>query len=116
MLAGYECESAAIASNRRKVDTDELENRFTSDFINVSDSSVARNRFLDQLGRGERGYVVGVTAGDELSRRLLEIGFFPGAEVEVLASMWPGEDPLAVRVGGSTFALRRREAALVQIV
>ena len=93
-----------------------FKNPFISNLINVSDSSVARNRSLDQLGRGERGYVVGVTAGDELSRRLLEIGFFPGAEVEVLASMWPGEDPLAVRVGGSTFALRRREAALVQIV
>jgi ferrous iron transport protein A len=28
---------------------------------------------------------------------------------------WPGDDPLAVRVGGATFALRRREAALVRI-
>lgn len=92
-----------------------FKNPLISNLINVSDSSVARNRSLDQLGRGERGCVVGVTARDELSRRLLEIGFFPGAEVEVLAIIWPGEDPLAVRVGGSTFALRRREAALVKI-
>ena len=28
--------------------------------------------------------------------------------------MWPGEDPLAVRVGGSMFALRRREAQAIR--
>lgn len=49
------------------------------------------------------------------ARRLLELGFVPGAEVEVLAAMWPDDDPLAVRVGGSTFALRRHEAALVHL-
>lgn len=71
---------------------------------------------LDQLGIGDRARVHSIAAGDELSRRLLEIGFFPGAEVEVLASMWPGHDPLAIRVGGSTFALRRREAGLIRVV
>lgn len=81
----------------------------------MTNSKGDRRRSLDQLQRGECACVIGVTAGDELSRRLLEIGFFPGAQVEVLASMWPGADPLAVRVGGSTFALRRREAELIQI-
>jgi ferrous iron transport protein A len=47
---------------------------------------------------------------------LLEIGFYPGAHVEVIAAQWPGDDPMAVRVGGSTFALRRREAQLVRVV
>ena len=50
-----------------------------------------------------------------LERRLLELGFFAGARVEVVATMWPDDDPLAVRIGGATFALRRHEAALVQV-
>ena len=47
--------------------------------------------------------------------RLLEIGFLPGERVRVVARSFPGGDPLAVRVGRSTFALRRSEAALVRI-
>lgn len=59
--------------------------------------------------------VEGVDEAGTLSRRLLEIGFYPGAPVEVLAAQWPGDDPIAVRIGGSTFALRRREAHLVRL-
>jgi Fe2+ transport system protein FeoA len=29
--------------------------------------------------------------------------------------MWPAQDPLAVRVGGATFALRRQEAERVKL-
>ena len=47
--------------------------------------------------------------------RLLEIGFLPGERVRVVARSPGGGDPLAVRVGSSTFALRRREAALVRV-
>ena len=51
----------------------------------------------------------------DLLLRLLEIGFLPGERVRVVARAFAGGDPLAVRVGRSTFALRRREAALVRI-
>jgi ferrous iron transport protein A len=47
--------------------------------------------------------------------RLLEIGFLPGERVRLMACSLPGRDPLAVRVGHSTFALRRHEAALVTV-
>jgi len=47
--------------------------------------------------------------------RLLEIGFLPGEPVRLMASGPAGRDPLAVRVGHSTFALRRHEAALVRV-
>ena len=47
--------------------------------------------------------------------RLLEIGFLPGEAVRVIAHGFPGHDPLAVRVGHTTFALRSHEAALVQV-
>ena len=47
-------------------------------------------------------------------RRLAEIGFLPGERVKVVARV-PGGDPMAVRVGNSTFALRRREAQCVHV-
>jgi ferrous iron transport protein A len=79
---------------------------------------------LSSLSKGERGTVLAViddgqSLGDEqastIARRLLELGFVPGAELEVVARMWPGDDPLAVRIGGSMFALRRREAQAIRV-
>lgn len=46
---------------------------------------------------------------------LEEIGFIPGEQVMVMARSLPGGDPLVVRVGGSTFALRLVEAACVHV-
>ena len=51
----------------------------------------------------------------QVALRLLEIGFLPGESVRVIGHGVPGHDPLAVRIGHSTFALRRHEAALVQV-
>ena len=51
----------------------------------------------------------------DLARQLEEIGFLPGERVMVMARAAPGGDPLVVRVGMSTFALRRVEAQLVQL-
>jgi ferrous iron transport protein A len=51
----------------------------------------------------------------ERARQLEELGFFPGEQVTVLARGVPGADPLVVRIGQSTFALRRAEAACVRV-
>lgn len=51
----------------------------------------------------------------DLVLRLLEVGFLPGEPVQVLARGFPRGNPLAVRVGRSTFALRREEAAWVRV-
>jgi ferrous iron transport protein A len=53
--------------------------------------------------------------GADWPERLEEIGFLPGERVVVLRRGVPGGDPLAVRVGHSTFALRRAEAACVRV-
>ena len=50
----------------------------------------------------------------EASQGLADLGFLPGHEVFVLARAAFG-GPLAVRVGGSTFALRREEAACIPV-
>jgi ferrous iron transport protein A len=80
---------------------------------------------LAQLRRGQSGLVIGlvesaaIDAGrspqSSLLARLRDLGFVPGARCEVVARMWPGGDPLAVRIGGSTFALRRAEAEAVRV-
>lgn len=51
----------------------------------------------------------------EWLRWLEEIGFIAGEQVMLMARGMPGGDPLVVRVGTSTFALRRAEAACVKV-
>jgi ferrous iron transport protein A len=75
---------------------------------------------LHELGLHVNAEVLGLAlTSDEDDRdvalRLLEIGFLPGETVRVIAHGYPGHDPLAVRVGHTTFALRSHEAALVQV-
>jgi ferrous iron transport protein A len=79
---------------------------------------------LATLRKGARAVVVDVrddaqSLGDEaqstVSRRLLELGFVPGEPLEVVEEIWPGADPMAIRLGNTTFALRRREALAVMV-
>jgi ferrous iron transport protein A len=75
---------------------------------------------LNQLGCHITAEVIGLTISPDdedrgVALRLLEIGFLPGEMVRVIAHGYPGHDPLAVRVGHTTFALRSHEAALVQV-
>lgn len=76
---------------------------------------------LDALKAGQSATVIhlaptgadGAAAAD-VSRRLMELGFVPGERIRMLKRGLPG-GPVAVKVGQSTFALRRFEAALVSI-
>ncbi|MCW0390936.1 hypothetical protein NB717_003746 [Xanthomonas sacchari] len=54
-------------------------------------------------------------ANDAIARRLRELGFVAGEQVQVLASGPIGGEPLLVQVGYTRFALRRSEAARVQV-
>lgn len=57
-----------------------------------------------------------VSAEDrDILLRLIEIGFVPGERVRVVAVGHPGREPIAVRIGGTMFALRRFEADLIQV-
>lgn len=55
----------------------------------------------------------GGLAPGELERRLVEMGFIEGAQVEILHQGLFGADPIAVRVDGTTIALRRAEARAI---
>jgi ferrous iron transport protein A len=48
-------------------------------------------------------------------RRLIELGFISGERIEVLGQSMFGGDPFVVRVGTTTFALRRREVETVWV-
>ena len=72
---------------------------------------------LDATATGQAARVLSVeapAAQAEWARWLAEIGFLPGERVSVRARGLGG-DPLVVRVGQSTFALRRAEAACVTV-
>jgi ferrous iron transport protein A len=59
---------------------------------------------------------VGHHDGGALKRRLMELGFVPGERVQVLRRIFFGRGPLAVRVGTSTFAMRKLESSLIEVV
>ena len=78
------------------------------------------NASLTALKKGCSATVTGLApascSDDENIRlRLLELGFVSGERVRVIAEGFPGRDPIAVRLGTATFALRRHEAAMVHI-
>jgi len=56
-----------------------------------------------------------IPAVTEHIHRLRELGFLPGERVRVLAKGFPAGDPIAVRIGHATFALRRFEADLIEV-
>lgn len=81
---------------------------------------------LSSLGKGMGGLVTEVleadagvvgddNSGATIGRRLVELGFVAGERVRVIETVWPGGDPMAVRVGSTVFALRRREASAVLV-
>jgi ferrous iron transport protein A len=81
-------------------------------------SSVFSALTLDRVPLGARHVVAAVAApstAPEWARWLEEIGFIPGEQVVLMARAALGGDPLVVRIGQSTFALRRAEAACIQL-
>jgi ferrous iron transport protein A len=76
---------------------------------------------LSAAAVGARGVIVrvhpadGALVADELERRLLELGFVEGAAVDILHEGAFGGDPIAVRLDDMRVAIRRREAAAIQV-
>lgn len=51
----------------------------------------------------------------EIASHLQQLGFLPGEQVIVQRRAKPGNDPMVVRVGTSTFALRKLEAQCIRV-
>jgi len=76
---------------------------------------------LGTLSPGAGGTVTAFESSDvktseDMIDRLREMGFAEGLSVEVLHHSPFGRDPIVVRTGGMTIALRRREANLVRVL
>ena len=71
---------------------------------------------LADLGRGERAFILGISGGaaPEAARRLFDLGFAPGAEVQMLRRA-PLADPVVFRIVGYEVALRRTEARCILV-
>ena len=65
---------------------------------------------LVELRTGEQGVLERLDLPEDISRRLMELGFLPGSPV-VAALSAPGGDPRVFRVDGAEIALRRETAS-----
>ena len=75
---------------------------------------------LADLPTGASARVVALATPDgsaalQLRRRLAELGFLPGEAVRIVARGFMAREPIAVRVGTGTFALRLFEAACIRV-
>ncbi|MDL2283747.1 ferrous iron transport protein A [Oxalobacter sp. OttesenSCG-928-P03] len=75
---------------------------------------------LAQLRKGDSATIMGLADADAnrpefVRSRLMELGFFQGEKISIVAESFPGRDPMAVRVGNATFALRRLEASMIYV-
>lgn len=94
-----------------------------SEFPQPMAGPLAEHRPLGVLHKGYSGQVFHIAATDhsvslpaaEMERRLIELGFIEGARVTILHEGLFGRDPIAVRVNGTTVALRRREAMAILV-
>ena len=81
---------------------------------------VQRSETLETAIKGDHYRIVGLLSqslfgalDESVTLRLKELGFLPGCDVQVIGFGLLGHDPLAVRVNGTKFALRRAEAAKI---
>ena len=69
---------------------------------------------LDQLKPGHRCRITGLSIGDQLGQRLMDMGVFPGLDLTVIRNA-PLEDPIQVEVDGYSISLRHQEARFVEV-
>jgi ferrous iron transport protein A len=75
-------------------------------------------RLIERLSRGEVATISAIDRAGldpETARRLHELGFDEGVDVELLHRAPFGGDPLAVRVGNMVVALRCSMARLIEV-
>lgn len=69
---------------------------------------------MRQMLLGTKAVIAKVSAKGEMGRRIRDMGLVPGASVEVIGKA-PLRDPVALRVEGSTIALRNSEADYISV-
>lgn len=77
-------------------------------------SNFSMNRTLNTLNRGQKGLITKVENIGLFRRRILDMGFTPGTQVECVRKS-PSGNPVAYRVKGAVIALRKEDASLIKI-
>ena len=70
---------------------------------------------LSDLNTGEHGIIVKVSGHGGFRKRIIEMGFIAGQDVEVLLNA-PLQDPVKYRIMGYEVSLRHDEAAMIEVV
>ena len=70
---------------------------------------------LSELKTGEHGLIVKVQGHGGFRKRIIEMGFVRGKEVEVLLNA-PLQDPVKYKVMGYEVSLRRQEAEMIEVI
>jgi ferrous iron transport protein A len=69
---------------------------------------------LDRLAPGERGVILRLLGDRGVVRRLMELGFVPGTEVEVVRHA-PLGDPVELKIRDVHISIRRSEATSIHV-
>jgi len=69
---------------------------------------------LDEIRPGERCRIKRIMASGLLGQRLLDMGFIPGVEIEVIRNA-PLIDPVEIRLGEYQVSIRHDEARYVEV-
>jgi Fe2+ transport system protein FeoA len=70
---------------------------------------------LSDLKTGEHGVIVKVLGHGGFRKRIIEMGFIRGKEVEVLLNA-PLQDPVKYKLMGYEVSLRRQEAEMIEVL
>ena len=70
---------------------------------------------LSELKTGEKGVIVKVLGHGGFRKRIIEMGFIKGKEVEVLQNA-PLQDPVIYKLMGYEVSLRHQEADMIEVV
>lgn len=70
---------------------------------------------LSELKTGEKGVIVKVYGHGGFRKRIIEMGFIKGQDVEVLLNA-PLRDPVKYKIMGYEVSLRHNEAAMIEII
>ncbi len=82
-------------------------------YKNLSENNID-SLTLDNLPEGKGGYISSINICGRFRRRLLDLGFTEGAFITCLYTA-PLGDPSAYSILGSTIALRKSSASLINI-
>lgn len=66
------------------------------------------------MRKGQSSSIVSIDIGDELGRRIRDMGLIPGAEITICGRA-PLNDPVALRVLNTTLTLRNNEADYIRV-